>query len=127
MASGALLIACGALARELVQIRKKNDWPHLKIQCLPAELHHAPKKIPGAVEEAILKYRDRYEHIYVAYGDCGTGGLLDKVLEKYDVERIPGAHCYEFFAGSDTFFDYADANRVRFISPTSWCGISTVS
>jgi hypothetical protein len=114
MASGALLIACGALARELVAIKRQSNWEHLKIQCLPAELHHAPKKIPGAVEDAIRKYRAEYEHIYVAYGDCGTGGLLDKVLDKYDVERLPGAHCYEFFAGSPKFFEFHDAEPGTF-------------
>jgi len=76
MASGALLIACGALARELVDIKRRSQWEHLKIQCLPAEYHHSPEKIPGAVEETIKKYRDEYEHIYVAYGDCGTGGIV---------------------------------------------------
>ena len=108
MARGALLIACGALARELVDIKRRSQWEHLKIQCLPAEYHHSPEKIPGAVEETIKKYRDEYEHIYVAYGDCGTGGLLDKVLKKYDIERLPGAHCYEFFAGSERFFEFHD-------------------
>ena len=108
MAEGALLLACGALARELVQLQRQNNWEHLKIQCLPAEWHHTPGKIPGGIRDAIEKYKDDYEHIFVAYGDCGTGGALDRVLEEYGVERLPGAHCYEFFAESSVFFGFAD-------------------
>lgn len=108
MANGTLLIACGALARELVELQRRNDWHHLKIQCLPAELHNHPQKIPGAVEDAIKKYRAEYEQIFIAYADCGTGGHLDKVCEKYGVERIPGAHCYEFYAGSEAFAALAE-------------------
>jgi len=103
MTEGALLIACGALARELVEIRRRNHWDHLRIQCLPADLHHTPAKIPAAVDAAIEKHRDRFQHIYVAYGDCGTSGELDRVLEKHGVERIPGAHCFEFFPGKDVY------------------------
>lgn len=114
MATGALIIACGALARELVEVLRRNDWNHIRIQCLPAELHNRPEKIPGAVEDAIKRYRDDYEHIFVAYADCGTGGLLDRVLEKYEVERIPGAHCYEFFAGASVFGDLAESELGTF-------------
>lgn len=108
MAENSLLIACGALARELVAILKQNDWDHIRIQCLPAELHNRPGEIPAAVEQAILKFRDQYEHIFVAYADCGTGGQLDKVLARHNIERLPGAHCYEFFAGSPEFMALAD-------------------
>ncbi len=103
MADNALLIACGAIARELVLLRQKNHWDHLSIQCLPAELHNTPTEIPAAVDEAIREYKNHFEHIFVAYADCGTGGLLDPVLEKHGVERLPGAHCYEFFSGRDVF------------------------
>ena len=98
-----LIIACGALAREIVALRKLNDWPHMDVQCLPAELHNRPEKIPAAVKAKIQANRCDYSSIFVAYGDCGTGGLLDAVLQEEQVERIPGAHCYEFFAGSETF------------------------
>ena len=108
MAEGALLIACGALARELVEIRKRNGWDFLKIQCLPADLHHRPAEIPAAVDEMIARQRDRFDHIYVAYGDCGTSGELDRVLEKHGVERIPGAHCFEFFPGKAVYDELAD-------------------
>ncbi|MCX7225308.1 MAG: DUF1638 domain-containing protein [Burkholderiales bacterium] len=98
-----LIIACGALAREIVALRKLNGWPHMDVQCLPAELHNRPEKIPAAVKAKIQANRSDYSSIFVAYGDCGTGGLLDAVLQEEQVERIPGAHCYEFFAGSEAF------------------------
>lgn len=102
-ASDILIIACGALAREIVALRDLNHWPHLAVQCLPANLHNRPEKIPDAVREKIRANRGRFAHIFVAYGDCGTGGLLDEVLTQEKVERIPGAHCYEFFTGSEAF------------------------
>lgn len=103
MAAKVLVIACGALARELVMLTRRNGWRHLKVQCLPAALHNTPEKIPGAVVEAIDAHRAAYEHIFVAYADCGTGGLLDKALAGYGVERLPGAHCYEVFSGAAEF------------------------
>ncbi len=103
-----LLIACGALANEIVEIKKLNGWEHIKIQCLPPNLHNRPERIPGAVREAIEKFRQEFDHIFVAYADCGTGGLLDSVLAEYDLERLPGAHCSEFFSGVNEFGALAD-------------------
>jgi hypothetical protein len=114
MANRALLIACGALAHELVDVQRRNKWEYIRIQCLPAELHNRPEKIPGAVADAIEKYRDDYENIFVAYGDCGTGGQLDRVLERYKVDRMPGAHCYEFFTGADLFGELSDSEPGTF-------------
>ncbi len=102
-ARGSLVIACGALAREIVALRSANGWTLLDVQCLPAELHNYPARIPEAVREQIRKARSRYHSIFVAYGDCGTGGRLDTMLAEEGVERIPGAHCYEFYAGQRTF------------------------
>ena len=110
-----LLIACGAIAKELVQLTKLNGWDDLKIQCLPADWHMTPNEIPGGVRDTIEKYKVEYEHIYVAYADCGTGGLLDRVIEEYGVERIPGAHCYEFFAAARYFSNMPMRSRERFI------------
>jgi len=98
-----LVIACGAIARELVQVQKLNNWTHIEFQCLPAELHNRPERIPGAVEAVIESMREKYDGIFVAYADCGTGGLLDVLLDRYQIERLPGAHCYEFHAGSKVF------------------------
>jgi hypothetical protein len=102
-----LVIACGAIARELVRIRELNGWHHVEFQCLPAELHNRPEKIPAAVLEMIETRRDRYARLFVGYADCGTGGLLDQALQGTGVERIPGAHCYEFFAGGAEFHQLA--------------------
>jgi len=109
-----LIIACGALAKEIVELQRLNGWTHLKLQCLPAELHNRPEKIPDAVRAQIEEQRDHFEHIFVAYADCGTGGLLDKVLAEYGVERLPGAHCYEFFAGAAAFEEMAEAEPGTF-------------
>jgi hypothetical protein len=108
MAASVLVIACGAIARELVRIRDLNGWDHIEFQCLPAELHNTPEKIPNAVCSKIEAERKNFERIFVGYADCGTGGLLDKALQGTGVERIPGAHCYEFFAGSEVFHRLAD-------------------
>ena len=104
-----LLIACGALAREIVELIRVNDWQHLTVSCLPASWHNTPAKIPDGVRRRIRDARGRYERILVLYGDCGTGGLLDQVLAEEGVERIDGPHCYAFFAGSEVFEALAEA------------------
>ena len=109
-----LLIACGALAHELVQIVRLNQWPHVRVRCLPPDLHNRPDEIPAAVRKQIEKSRAQYEQIFVAYGDCGTGGKLDEVLQEYGIERLPGAHCYEFFTGSDDFEAMTEAEAGTF-------------
>lgn len=109
-----LVIACGALAHEIVALRRINNWPHLVVQCLPADLHNHPQKIPDAVRVKIHANRAKFASIFVAYADCGTGGLLDQVLREEGVERIPGDHCYEFFAGSAEFAAMAEAEPGTF-------------
>ena len=109
-----LVIACGALAREINQLKLSNGWEHLHLQCIDARLHNRPELIPERVRDQIHKYKADYEHIYVAYADCGTGGMLDRVLEEEGVERLPGAHCYQFFAGADRFSALADAEPGTF-------------
>jgi hypothetical protein len=105
-----LVIACGALARELLAVIRASGWPHLAVQCLPADLHNRPALITGAVREKIRSARadGRFSRFFVAYGDCGTGGALDRMLAEEGVERIPGAHCYEFLAGSAAFERLSD-------------------
>lgn len=108
-----LLIACGALAREIIAVRDANGWEHLAIACMPAKLHNAPQKIPDAVRERIRRARrDGYASIFIVYADCGTGGLLDKVCAEEGVERIAGPHCYSFFDGNDVFAQRADAGEI---------------
>jgi len=104
------VIACGALAHELLALKQLNGWAHLHVSCLPAHYHLTPQRIPGAVKSAIEEIRNKNDDpILVAYGDCGTGGRLDKVLEETGAERLPGAHCYEFFAGSEQFMQMHEA------------------
>ena len=111
---GILVIACGALAREIASLRRMNDWQAIDVRCLPAELHNRPERIAPAVREEIRAHRANYRTILVAYGECGTAGQLDAVLAAEGVERIPGAHCYEFFAGSQTFAQLSEAEPGTF-------------
>jgi len=111
---GALVIACGALAREIAALRRVNGWTELDVCYLPPELHNRPERIANAVREQIHANRDRYTIIFVAYGDCGTGGGLDAMLQVEGVERIPGAHCYEFFASPQVFAALAEAEPGTF-------------
>ncbi|MGB6602994.1 MAG: DUF1638 domain-containing protein [Steroidobacteraceae bacterium] len=109
-----LVIACGALAREIAALKRANGWTTLDVRCLPAELHNRPERIAPAVRAAIRENRAEYAAIFVAYGDCGTGGQLDAVLAEEGAERLPGAHCYEFFATGPVFAQLADAEPGTF-------------
>ena len=112
--AGKLIIACGALAREIQQLIDINGWIDVDVQCLPADLHNRPDQIPKRVLDKIQSNRDIYADIFVAYADCGTGGLLDGMLEQFGVERLDGAHCYQFYAGSDVFEQLHDAEPGTF-------------
>jgi hypothetical protein len=104
-----LVIGCGALGRELVELTRLAGLPAVDLACLPASLHNRPERIPGAVASRIRRARaDGYERIFVAYADCGTGGRLDRVLEAEGVARLAGAHCYEVYAGSAAFAALAE-------------------
>ncbi len=98
-----LVITCSAVAREVNEIKKLGAWAQMDLQSITADLHVTPEKIAPAVADKIDKARDKYDHIFVAYGDCGTSGELDKVLEQRGVSRLPGAHCYDFLAGQETY------------------------
>ncbi len=103
-----LVIACGALSQELNYLKKTNSWKNITIQCLSAELHNTPKLIPIKVKEKLDLMADDFDKVYLAYADCGTGGLLDSLLKDYNIERLPGAHCYEFFAGKNPFLSLTE-------------------
>lgn len=103
-ASRIRVIACGMIAREILAIRQDLGLGHIELKCLPAIFHHYPAKIAPAVEKAIIAARnDGIEDIFVGYADCGTGGDLDRVCEKYGVERVAGPHCFSFYSGNDRF------------------------
>ncbi|TNC50559.1 DUF1638 domain-containing protein [Rubellimicrobium rubrum] len=98
-----LVIACGAIAREILAIQDASRLDHLDLQCLPAILHNTPDRIVPAVEAAVRAAAGRYASVFVAYADCGTGGLLKAACERLGVELIEGPHCYSFFEGNQTF------------------------
>ncbi len=104
------IIACGALANELVALKSLNDWQHFNIDCVPAKYHSTPNLITDAVREKITNIRKQNDgEILIAYGECGTQGNLDKLIEETGTARLPGAHCYQFFAGHDKFNELHEA------------------
>jgi hypothetical protein len=113
-AASVLVIACGALAHEILALKRLNGWDRLDLQCLPANLHLWPDRIPDAVEAAVATARERYATIFVAYADCGTGGLLADRCARLGVEMIAGPHCYSFFDGNATFAARGDAEMRAF-------------
>lgn len=106
-----LILACGALAGEIVALRKQLGLSddQFELQCLPAEFHNTPQKIAPRIAEILEERRGEFDRVLIGYGECGTGGALDKVLQQYNAERLPHAHCYEFFAGSAGFAEITDA------------------
>lgn len=98
-----LLIACGALAREVLALRAQAGLGHLDLICLPADLHNHPDRIPAAVRQAVERHRDRYAQIKLLYADCGTGGQLAALCAELGIEMLPGPHCYAFFDGVSRF------------------------
>ena len=98
-----LLIACGALAHEILTLKRRNGWDHLDLQCLPANLHLWPDRIADAVEAAVTAHRAEYDDMFVVYADCGTGGLLQARCNALGVEMVEGPHCYAFFEGTAGF------------------------
>ena len=103
-----LVIACGALAHEIVWLQRLNNWNQIELQCLDAELHNRPKLIPQKLRDKIQENLGQYQSIFVAYADCGTGGEIDRVLEEENIERLPGAHCYSFYATEERFSELAE-------------------
>lgn len=109
-----LVLACGALAREILAVLAANKFDHIDLQCLPASLHNRPQDIPGQVRLALRDARGRYDRVLVGYGDCGTGGQLDAVLAEEGATRLPGAHCYAFYSGVERFAALGDQDMRTF-------------
>ncbi len=103
-----LVIGCGAIAREILAVKAANGWDHVDLTCLPAILHNHPDRITPAVEALIEEKSTQYETIFVAYADCGTGGLLQEACARHGVEMIAGPHCYSFFEGNELFAKRAE-------------------
>lgn len=109
-----LLIACGALAREILDLKKANGWSHMDLTCLPAKLHLYPEKITQAVEDAVKKHRANYDEIFIVYADCGTGGVLQAACDALGVKMIAGPHCYSFFEGNEQFARQSESEFTAF-------------
>ncbi len=100
------MIACGALAKEILAVKASLQLPDstFDLQCLPAGYHNFPDQIVPGLEKILDEVGDSYDRILIGYGDCGTGGALDRMMEKYPkTTRLPGAHCYAFYAGLSEF------------------------
>jgi hypothetical protein len=103
------VIACGAIAREILAVSRINALDHIDLHCLPAILHCYPQKIAPELEKAIAEARaDGFEKIFIGYADCGTGGEIDRLCEREGIERLSGPHCYSFFTGNEEFAARAD-------------------
>jgi len=109
-----LVIACGALAREIIDLKTANGWTHLDLTCLPANYHLYPDKITDAVRACVAKHRNAYAEIFIAYADCGTGGLLQTACTELGVQMIAGPHCYSFFEGNDRFAKTSETEITTF-------------
>ena len=110
------VVACAALVREVrvVLDQLSADDVEYETEFLPAPLHNRPQLIPAAVREVIDRRSASFDRVLVGYADCGTGGLLDAALEGTGAVRLPGAHCYEFFAGADVFNNWQEAELGTF-------------
>ncbi|MEC8158844.1 MAG: DUF1638 domain-containing protein [Pseudomonadota bacterium] len=109
-----LVIGCGALAEELSALKRANQWTALDIRCLDAALHNRPERIADQLESVLAQHHAQYTTILIAYADCGTGGAVDRVAEQFNAKRLPGAHCYEFYATSPVFAALAEAEPGTF-------------
>ncbi len=109
-----LVIGCGALAEELSALKRANQWTALDIKCLDATLHNRPEQIADRLESVLAQYHAEYTNILIAYADCGTGGAVDRVARQFNAQRLPGAHCYEFYATSPVFEALAEAEPGTF-------------
>jgi len=109
-----LVIGCGALAEELSALKKANQWTAVDIKCLDAALHNRPERIADRLEVALAQQHAHYDNIFIAYADCGTGGAVDRVADQFNAQRLPGAHCYEFYATSPVFEALAEAEPGTF-------------
>lgn len=108
------LVACGALAQPCAEIVARRGWP-LDVHPLPPLLHNQPRRIPAEVERLVGRLRTRYDRVAVGYADCGTYGALDRLCERLAVQRLPGLHCYDLYAGPDRMRAMFDADPGSYV------------
>jgi hypothetical protein len=111
------LLICGALGKEVKTIVDDHGWD-VDIYGVPAMHHFYPKKIVDAVDRKLDDLSARYQRVVVVYGDCGTAGALEPVLERHGAVRVRGPHCYEMFAGAD--FERITEERPATFFLTDW-------
>ena len=109
-----LLVACGALAHEVLALKRLNGWDHIDLQCLPAKLHLYPDRITAEVARVVAEAKASYAAIFILYADCGTGGLLLEKCKELGVEMLNGPHCYSFFEGNDVFLARSETEFTAF-------------
>ncbi len=107
MSGRAAVIACGALALDVRAIARRRGW-QVDLYPVPAPLHNRPEQIPDAVAAELARLDGDYERVAVAYGDCGTYGALDALLEERGISRLQGEHCYELFAREEVMAALAE-------------------
>jgi hypothetical protein len=105
------VVACGALAIHVRQVARRRGWA-VDVFPVPALLHNRPERIPGEVARLADELRERYDHVAVAYGDCGTYGALDEL----GLERLRGEHCYDVFGGDEVATALADEPGTYFLT-----------
>ena len=109
-----LILACGALAREIRDVARLHELDNVTLECLPAILHNRPMEIPDLVRERLDRARGDYDRILLGYADCGTAGELHDIATQEGIEMLPGAHCYQFFAGEQAFDQMHDDDPTAF-------------
>lgn len=101
------LVACGALAQPAAAVVERRAWP-VDVHPLPPLLHNHPARIAAEVRALATRLATSYDRVVVGYADCGTYGALDEVCRDLGIERLPGLHCYDVYAGPsrlERFFD----------------------
>jgi len=111
------LLICGALGKEVKTIVDEHGWD-VDIYGVPAMHHFYPKKIVEAVDRKLEALSAGYRRVVVVYGDCGTAGALEPVLDRHGAVRVRGPHCYEMFAGDD--FEAITVERPATFFLTDW-------
>lgn len=109
-----LILACGALAREIRDVARLHHLDNVTLECLPAILHNRPSEIPDAVRARLDRARGHYDRVLLGYADCGTAGELHDIARQEGIEMMPGAHCYQFFAGQSEFDAMHDDDPTAF-------------